>query len=273
MRDAFAVFDAEGFVGQVHQDHLDFAAIVGVDRAGRVEYRYAAFRGETAARAHLRFITNRKFEEQARGYERALEGFQLDWCFKKGAKVHAGGVGREKPFERVIDAVAELARPVFLLAFCTASDAEIERLRNYAAGKLNPGSFQLCPPAPREELRASLWEADIGVVDYTFSVEPTSNQRHCAPTKLYEFMAAGLAILGSNNDSLRDVIEREAIGCCARGDSPGDLARALGELLGRDSAKMKERAKTVFAEKYSYEMACEGEVRKIAGELRSKGRP
>ena len=187
--------------------------------------------------------------------------------------VHAGGVGREKPFERVIDAVAELDRPVFLLAFCTASDAEIARLREYAAGRLKPGSFRLGPTVPREELRASLWEADIGVVDYTFSVEPTSNQRHCAPTKLYEFMAAGLAILGSNNDSLRDVIEREAIGCCARGDSPGDLARALGELIGRDSAKMKERAKTVFAEKYSYEMACEGEVRKIAGELRSKGRP
>ena len=186
--------------------------------------------------------------------------------------IHAGGVGREKPFERVIDAVAELARPVFLLAFCTASDAEIERLRNYAAGKLNPGSFQLCPPAPREELRASLWEADIGVVDYTFSVEPTSNQRHCAPTKLYEFMAAGLAILGSNNDSLRDVIEREAIGCCAKGDSPGDLARALGELIGRDLAQMKERAKTVFAETYSYEKACAAEVRAIAEALRAEGR-
>jgi glycosyltransferase involved in cell wall biosynthesis len=186
--------------------------------------------------------------------------------------VHAGGVGREKPFERVIDAVAEGGHPVFLLAFCTASDAEIRRLREYAAGKLKPGSFRLGPTVAREELRASLWEADIGVVDYTFSVEPTANQRHCAPTKLYEFMASGLAILGSNNDSLRDVIEREGIGCCAKGDSPRDLSRALGELLGRDGTQMKARAKTVFAEKYSYETACEAEVRKIAEELLSRGR-
>jgi glycosyltransferase involved in cell wall biosynthesis len=186
--------------------------------------------------------------------------------------VHAGGVGREKPFERIIDAVAELERPPFLLAFCSASEADIRRLREYASQKLRPGGYFLGASVPRESLRASLWEADIGVVDYTFSVEPTVNQRHCAPTKLYEFMACGLAILGSNNDSLRDVIEREEIGCCAKDDAPRDLALALKDLLGRDMAKMKERAKASFADKYSYETACEAEVERIAQEMVSKGR-
>ena len=181
--------------------------------------------------------------------------------------VHAGGVGREKPLERIIDAAAGAGRPIFFLAFCAAGDDEIRRLRGYAAGKLPPGTFAIGPAVPREALRASLWEADVGVVDYTYAVEPTANQKHCAPTKLYEFLACGLAVLGSNNDSLRSVVEREGVGCCAAGDGVGDLAAALRRLLDSGVEGRKEKARAAFAEKYSYEKACAGEVRKIAAEL------
>jgi glycosyltransferase involved in cell wall biosynthesis len=185
--------------------------------------------------------------------------------------VHAGGVRREKPFERIIDAVAALGKPVFLLAFCSASEADLERLRERAAARLPPGSFHLGPAVSRERLRASLWEADVGVVDYAVSVEPTANQRHCAPTKLYEFMACGLAVLGSDNDSLREVIERSDVGRCARGETAGDLALALADLLGGDLAAMKARARAVFAETYSYETCCAGVVRAIADDILSRG--
>lgn len=181
--------------------------------------------------------------------------------------VHAGGVGREKPFDRIIDAVAMLKSPPFLLAFCTATEETIQRFRVLAAEKLGPGRFHLGPTVSREELRASLWEADVGVVDYTYAVEPTVNQKYCAPTKLYEFMACGLAVWGSNNDSLRDVIEREGLGRCAAGDDPRDLAVALEALLASDLAAQKERARTMFAEKYSYEKVCEGTVRHIIADM------
>ena len=188
--------------------------------------------------------------------------------------VHAGGVGIEKPLDRIIDAIAEQDRPIFLLAFCAAPESEIQRFRNYAARKLKPGYFHLRSAVAREQLRARLWEADIGVVDYSFSAEPTANQKYCAPTKLYEFMACGLAILGSNNDSLRDVIERENIGRCARGDGTRDLAAALTDLLDRNLPEMKARARAVFAESYSYEKICDAEIAAIAREfLRQSRRP
>ena len=186
--------------------------------------------------------------------------------------VHAGGIAREKPFERIIDAVAALTEPIFLLAFCSASAADVQRLRNYAAGKLPPDRFHLHPAVSRDALRASWWEADVGVVDYAFSVEPTLNQKHCAPTKLYEFMACGLAVLGSDNESLRSIVEREGIGLCARGDAPADLARALEAMLRQGVAAMKSKARAAFAARYSYETACADEVRRIAAELRQLGR-
>ena len=181
--------------------------------------------------------------------------------------IYAGGVDREKPFERIIDAIASLRHPVFLLAFCTASDERLRQLCDYAGRKLEPGRFAIRPSVSREKLLACLWEADVGMIDYSISVEPTMNQRYCAPTKLYEFMACGLAILGSNNDSLRDVIEREKIGRCAKGDDSKDLAMALDELLDQDVSAMKTRAKAVFVEKYSYEKICETEVQAIAKDI------
>lgn len=185
--------------------------------------------------------------------------------------VHAGGLGVEKPLDRVIDAVAGLTRSVFLLAFCVAPEEEIQRFREDAARKLKPGTFCLRSAVPREELRARLWEADVGVVDYSYSSEPTSNQKHCAPTKLYEYMACGLALLGSNNDSLRAVIAREDIGRCARGDDPADLGRALEEVLAGDLPGMKSRARRAFAEIYSYERSCRAEVAAIARNLLESG--
>lgn len=181
--------------------------------------------------------------------------------------VHAGGIGPEKPLERVVDAVAALKRPVFLLAFCAASESQIRRVREYAAHKLGAERFWFRPPVPREALRARLWEADVGVVDYAFSMEPTLNQKYCAPTKLYEFMACGLAVLGSDNESIRGIVEREGCGVCARGDAPMDLARALEELLRQDVAAMKAQARAAFAARYSYETCCADEVRRIAEEM------
>lgn len=186
--------------------------------------------------------------------------------------VYTGGIFEDKPFDRIVDAVAGLKRSVFLLAFCTGPDALIQRYRDYAATRLAPGRFHLHRAIPREELRASLWEADIGIVDYCYTAIPTQNQRYCAPTKLYEYMACGLAILGSDNESLRAVIEREGIGSCARGDAPTDLSCALEEMLRQDVAAMKSRARAVFEARYSYEKACVDEVRRIAAELQQLGR-
>ena len=182
--------------------------------------------------------------------------------------LHAGGVDREKPLERVIDAMAEVERPCFFLAFCAASEARIDALRQYAAHRLSPGRFCIRGGIPREELQPVMWEADIGVVDYAYSVEPTVNQKYCEPTKLYEFMASGLAVVASDNDSLRDIIEKGGIGFCSRGDDPGDLARALNRLLESHLSGVKTRAKRRFAEKYCYEKRCVATIETIRTKIR-----
>lgn len=172
--------------------------------------------------------------------------------------LHMGGLGLEKPLERVIDAISFVHIPVFFLAFCNGPNEQIKALQVYAAAKLLPNSFRILHGMPRDTLLASAWEADIGVIDYTYSVQPSINQRYCAPTKLYEFMALGLAILGSNNDSLKEILVKENIGICAVADHVEDLGAALHQILNdRDELhNMKDRARKAFAERYLYEQLC-----------------
>lgn len=183
--------------------------------------------------------------------------------------IHMGGIGREKPLERVIDAVAMCKAPVFFLAFCNGSTEQIAGLNHYASRKLSTCHFAILGPRKREELLAAAWEADIGIVDYSPSVEDTSNQRYCAPTKLYEFMALGLAVVGSDNDSLRDIIVTENIGLCAEDGSTAALAAAL-ENVAHDPTRlrsMKERAIQCFGSKHSYEALCLPAVQQVCEAL------
>lgn len=180
--------------------------------------------------------------------------------------LHMGGIGREKPLERVVDAVRACRHPVFLLAFCTGSADQIETLGRYAAARLPADSFAILGPRRRDELLASAWEADVGVIDYSVTVQDTHNQRYCAPTKLYEFMAAGLAVVGSDNASLRDVIENEHIGFCARGHAAEDLGAALERTIADPGqlARMKERAAVAFTLRHCYEVACAPTVQRLS---------
>jgi glycosyltransferase involved in cell wall biosynthesis len=179
--------------------------------------------------------------------------------------LHMGGIGREKPLERVIEAIAVCSKRVFFLAFCNGSADQIDRLNDYAAANLKSGSFSIVGPRKRDELLAAAWEADVGIVDYSPSVENTSNQKYCAPTKLYEFMAIGLAIVGSDNNSLREIIDQEAIGACAESGTIKDLSQALEKVVCNvyELHEMKRRSAIAFTSKYCYEELCLPVIKEI----------
>jgi glycosyltransferase involved in cell wall biosynthesis len=206
-------------------------------------------------------------KKEGRGRLSALAG-GCDFCGRP-VVVFTGGVGKEKPFERVIDAIAQSGTNVFFVAFLTVDAGKISQLTQYAKERLSEGHYRICPAVTRTEILSAIWEADIGVVDYTYSVEPTLNQKYCAPTKLYEYMASGLAVLGSNNDSLRRVIEGEGIGVCAQDDSVQSLAQGLKRLVANPAllCEMKLRAASCFATKYSWEEVCSPVVEQILEEV------
>ncbi len=183
--------------------------------------------------------------------------------------LYAGGIGPEKPFSRVVNAISAQKGKCFFVAFCATIPELLKDAKKQAAKKLNPDSYIISGGVSHQKLIQAMHEADIGMVDYSYSLEQTVNQKYCAPTKMYEYMAAGLAVVGSNNDSLRDVLESNYVGRCAVDDSDAAYAEALSCVIA-DYIQMKAHASSVFKEKYSYEKCCGPVVEEITKWLELK---
>jgi glycosyltransferase involved in cell wall biosynthesis len=71
---------------------------------------------------------------------------------------------------------------------------------------------------------------------------------------LFEYMAAGLAVVGSDFPEIRRVIVDNGIGLLCDPESPADIARAVNEVLGDRGrrAEMSANARRA-AERFSWE--------------------
>jgi len=70
------------------------------------------------------------------------------------------------------------------------------------------------------------------------------NNRFCLPNKLFEYLMAGLAVVGSDLPELRKVIMGHNVGRVFNPEDPQDIARALNDLLEDEEqlARMKRNA-------------------------------
>src|SRR5205807_322970 len=88
LRDAVAGADRVRLAAEVQKNDADFAAITRVDGAGRIRHSDGVLQGQTAARTHLRFVTGRRLDSQAGGYQARHAGFQRDVFYR--VQVHTG---------------------------------------------------------------------------------------------------------------------------------------------------------------------------------------
>ena len=175
--------------------------------------------------------------------------------------ISAGSVNdADKPFGRLLEILARVRLGIaFVGIFSNVNPKQLAAMRKEAGVRLAHVPHVLLGPQARQDVIASLAQADIGLIDYAYATCPTENQLYCAPTKFFEYMAKGLAIVTSNNPSLRAVIEKEQIGFCAADDEPATFAQAIDRAVAdpEELAWMQGRAGEAFASRYCFEMLCE----------------
>ncbi|MGH7233512.1 MAG: glycosyltransferase family 4 protein [Nitrospiraceae bacterium] len=113
------------------------------------------------------------------------------------------------------------------------------------------------PPVPMGDLVRAASEADIGVIPY---IPFCLNNRFCLPNKLFEYMMAGLAVVGSDLPELRNIIVGQKIGAVFNPQDPRDIARVFNEvLLDHDRLEtMRQNARQAARDRYNWEL--EGET-------------
>lgn len=153
---------------------------------------------------------------------------------------HANYVG----LDLIVDAARRLPDVNFLLVGAGARKQwaidEVAKLR------LTNVTFH--DQVPKSELVRILSACDVGL----HTVSPQSVfDKGMSPNKLYDYMAAGLAVVSNAKVPIRDVISDDEVGACV--DST-DLVAGIERVRDADEATMKrwhERARELMANKYS----------------------
>lgn len=108
----------------------------------------------------------------------------------------------------------------------------------------------IADPLPPDRLVEGLRDFDVGIV---FDRPLTRNSELSFPNKLFDYLMAGLAIVGSRLPSLSPFIEGERLGLTFEPGRPADLAACLERLAAdRDAlAELRVRSRALAVERYN----------------------
>jgi glycosyltransferase involved in cell wall biosynthesis len=117
----------------------------------------------------------------------------------------------------------------------------------------------ILPPVPQAELVSYTRDADIGIIPLL----DAKSYRYACPGKLFEYIAAGLALVVSDMPDLRKIVQQYELGEVYPSASISDLARALARLTADTDYRRRCAANSRKAQ--SEELCWEKQAAKFCG--------
>ena len=170
----------------------------------------------------------------------------------KGIALYQGAIDRARCADEIIRAAAllEPGQVVVLVGRPSANfDIDDAIRRHGAEGRV---FYYGCVESIEELLQVTL-SADLGL-QLQFNVG--LNSYYCAPTKLFQYLMAGLPVIASNFPGMLEIVEGGEVGLCVEPEDPRAIAAAIGRILSDDAlrARMAANASRVAREKYCFEV-------------------
>lgn len=124
-------------------------------------------------------------------------------------------------------------------------------LQNVAYEAKVQDRFSFFGPVPSKEVTLYAAGADLGVAPIE---NACLSYYYCSPNKVFEYISAGLPVIGSNFPELKRVILNYEIGYTFQPNDPADIARAAREVLDNKDKWIKMKHNTKLAAKeYNWE--------------------
>ena len=178
-----------------------------------------------------------------------------DWLRRKFALtkdtvvlLHQGHLKAGRGCSALISAMADVEKAALVFL---GGGPLLERLKAAVQrGHLGDRVF-FHPPVPYEQLLPITATADMGI---TMLEDICLNHRFALPNKLFEYLMAGLPVLGSDLPEISAVINRFSVGFTVDPSDRHELVRALNRIVERpyERAEWKENTPLVF-EKWDWE--------------------
>jgi glycosyltransferase involved in cell wall biosynthesis len=147
--------------------------------------------------------------------------------------LYVGGIQPGRGLEQLVQAVRKLAGVMLVLV----GPGEAAYVGSLVAAGI-PGWVRALPPVPSQEVGILAAEADVGVVPYR---NLSLNHYLSLPTKLFEYLAAGLPVVCGDFPELRRIVLGCRVGCTCDTDDPEAVAAAIQQVLAQRD-EMRARA-------------------------------
>ncbi|HEV2062458.1 MAG TPA: glycosyltransferase family 4 protein, partial [Solirubrobacteraceae bacterium] len=154
--------------------------------------------------------------------------------------VYVGVLLRHRGLEQSIRAIARLETVTLRLLGPVADDYRGE-LEGLARSVGVADRVEFAPPVPPTEVVDNLARADVGLALF----QPTClSHRLVLPNKLFEYVHAGLPIVGSDLPMIRRFIDEHGVGTVVDAEDPEAVARGLEEVLSPERhERLREAAR------------------------------
>lgn len=166
-----------------------------------------------------------------------------------------GRIGRGHAIEATIQSMPLWQRPGWAFVVMGLSDeAYLKSLHQLARERGVADRFVVLPPVNYDEILHFTPDADVGHALYE---QTHVNNVHIgtASNKVMEYLAAGVPLLVSPNEKLRQLVSTNACGACADERDPASIAKGINEMLNDEDRResMGRAARRVFEESYCYD--------------------
>lgn len=221
--------DLPPLIYEAHEVFADTASPTKRERMAALEQRVVRHAAgivcnshATAARLQERYGPARRLLVLPNGVVSMPEPPEKPWADAGHHIVYAGSFFGWKGVDDLILAAKHL--PDCKLTLIGGENKQIERLRAMLDGQ--GAEVELLPRLPQAEVARHLANACIAVLPN----RPEPDSAFTSPIKLFEYMAAGCAIVASDLPSLREILAEEDAAWFPPGD-PAGLAVALRTLV------------------------------------------
>ncbi|MDH2614867.1 glycosyltransferase family 4 protein [Acinetobacter baumannii] len=153
-----------------------------------------------------------------------LQPLEKNWMTIRNEIAYVGGISKIRGIQESIDALALLKTNTQLNL--VGKFSEITTYENVKKSK-GWNSVNELGQLNREQVRDVLQRSVAGLVTFL----PVPNHIDAQPNKMFEYMSAGIPVIGSNYPLWRSIIEDNGCGICVNPEKPEEIAVAIDKLI------------------------------------------
>lgn len=176
-----------------------------------------------------------------------LTPLDKDWNNIENEVAYVGGISKIRGIEQVVNSLSLLNTSTKLNLVGSFGEKTTYENAQKSEGWTNVNELgQL----NRSEVKDILQRSVAGVVTFL----PVPNHIDAQPNKMFEYMSAGIPVIGSNYPLWKSIIEGNNCGICVNPDNPQEISAAIDVLISNKALaeKMGKNGIKAVNEKYNW---------------------